>query len=665
VSTPGDDAHASTTPAATAVAGTRERGRSPAPAGPAELLPEPGEGVAYAIADGVARAAEGRPYERRTTDPLYRPLRIFTLDPAVSKLEGSVATVKVPYEPVDADLRGSVFEIDARDGGTGEEYRRLALDDPRNLLSDGRDPSPADPLFHQQMVYAVASLVYASFRVALGRHIAWGFHRPPGEPPRTRLRLSPYAMREPNAYYDEQSGELLFGYFRAESAVNGHSVPPGIVFTSLSHDVVAHEVTHALLDGLRAQFMVPSGPDVLGFHEGFADLIAIFQHFSYEEVVYAALGRARGDLGAALDLASVAQQFGQTLGDRHALRSAIDCDSCMPRRYSEDLEEHALGSVLVSAVFDAFLAIYRRKTARYLRLATAGSGQLPPGELAPELQRILAEKASALAAQFQLICIRAIDYCPPVDVEFGEFLRAVLTADRELVPDDRWAYREAWIDAFRGRGIHPRDVDFLWEDALLWRPPLKSLAPQSELAFAALRFDGDPARPAGAAELRRQAGALGRLISRPEHLESFGLAAPDHARLAGDAVSLPRVESIRSSRRVGPDGQIIFDLIAEVTQTRRVRDDGEGVAFDFLGGSTVVIGPDGCIRYVISKSILNEARLERQRRFLASEPGKKLWPASRGVRAPATRPLRALHARGTEGRAPDARAPTDPGLAPR
>jgi hypothetical protein len=335
------------------------------------------------------------------------------------------------------------------------------------------------------------------------------------------------------------------------------------------------------------------------------------------------------------------------------------------RRYSLDLEEHALGSVLVSAVFDAFLAIYQRKTARYLRLATGGSGQLPPGELPPELQRILAEKASALAAQFQLMCIRAIDYCPPVDIEFGEFLRAVMTADRELVPDDRWAYREAWTDAFRGRGIHPRDVDFLCEDALLWRPPVRSLAPQSELAFAALRFDGDPARPAGATELRRQAGALGRLMSRPEHLEGFGLCGPDHPRLAGDSVSLPRVESIRSSRRVGPDGQIIFDLIAEVTQTRRVHDDGAGAAFDFLGGSTVVIGPDGCIRYVISKSILNEARLERQRSFLASDRGKTLWPTSRGVRAPAPRPFRALHATGMEKPAPDARPPTEPGLAPR
>ncbi|NJM41475.1 MAG: N-6 DNA methylase, partial [Anaerolineae bacterium] len=35
------------------------------------------------------------------------------------------------------------------------------------------------------------------------------------------------------------------------------------------------------------------------------------------------------------------------------------------------------------------------------------------------LQAVLADKASQLARQFLTICIRAIDYCPPIDLEFG------------------------------------------------------------------------------------------------------------------------------------------------------------------------------------------------------------------------------------------------------
>jgi hypothetical protein len=634
----------STTPAAAAMAATREQGRQPMPP-EVPAPPEPGEGEHYAIGDGVARAIEGRPYERKPGDPLYRPLHIYALDPALSKLEGWVAVVDVPFEPVDREFRGHLFEVDARDGGNGAEYQPLHLDDRTVLLGRGRRPSPTDPLFHQQMVYAVCSLVYAAFKKALGRNLAWGFSQAQGADRRTRLRLRPYAMLEDNAYYDEQAGELAFGYFRAERAVHGRNLPRGLVFTSLSHDIIAHEVTHALLDGLRADFMVPSGADVLAFHEGFADLVAIFQHFSYREVVETAIGRARGDLRMAGILANLAQQFGQTVGEEQALRTAMDPDPTTPRPYDEKMEEHELGGVLVSAVFHAFTTVFQRKTARYLRLATHGTGVLPAGDIPPELRELLADRASRLAAQFLTMCIRAIDYCPPVDVEFGEFLRAVITADHDLVPDDPWAYREAWVDAFRARRIYPRGVDFLSEDALLWRPPMKTVPRIEALAFAELKFAGDPGNPASAAELRRQAGALGQVITRPEYLEVFGLAPPGHPRLGKDTVSLPRVESIRSSRRIGPDGQVVFDLVAEVTQTRRARGRSGDRGFDFLGGATIVIGPDGHVRYTVSKSILNEDRLKRQRAFISSERGRALWKSRDGQLAPARGPFKRLHDR--------------------
>jgi hypothetical protein len=625
----------STTAAAAATAETRERGAAPPPP-PAEAAPtaERGEDVEYTIGDGVTRAVEGRPYERRSDDPLYRPLRIYTLDPSQPKLEGSVATVNVPYEPIAPGFVGHVFEVDARDGGNGEQYAALDLNARTVLLNDGVDPSPSNPLFHQQMVYAVSSLVYAAFRTALGRDLAWGFTQAPGHAHRTRLCLRPYAADEPNAYYDEVSGELAFGYFRAP--------PKGLVFTSLSHDVIAHEMTHALLDGLRAHFMQPTGPDVRAFHEGFADLVAFFQHFSYDRVVHAELGRARGRLREATTLTSLAREFGQTLGRRNGLRTTIDEDADQPKRYKDDLEEHDLGTVLVSAVFDAFMTIFQRKTLRYLHLATHGTGVLPPGDLPTELQNILAEKASRLAAQFQAICIRAIDYCPPVDVEFGEFLRAVITADHDLVPDDKWAYREAWIDAFRGRDIYPSDVDFLSEDALRWKPPSQTVPPINELTFAALKFEGDPARPANREELRRQAGALGRLVARRENYDGFGLAAPNDPALGGDTVDLPRVQSIRASRRVGPDGQVVFDLIAEVTQVRHVRPTGGEPGTDFVGGCTIVIGPDGLLRYVIGKSVLNDKRLQRQRNFQRNA-GRALWVERNGVLRPMEGMFRALH----------------------
>ena len=73
-------------------------------------------------------------------------------------------------------------------------------------------------------------------------------------------------------------------------------MPRGLIFTGLSHDVIVHETTHALLDALRSQFYAPTRPDVLGFHEGFADLVALFLHFSYPDVVEQAIRECRGNL---------------------------------------------------------------------------------------------------------------------------------------------------------------------------------------------------------------------------------------------------------------------------------------------------------------------------------------------------------------------------------
>src|SRR5262249_14308748 len=146
-------------------------------------------------------------------------------------------------------------------------------------------------------------------------------------------------------------------------------LPGATVFTCLSHDIVAHETTHALLDGLHPRFQEATNPDVHAFHEAFADVVAIMQHFTFPNLLRFELQRTAGSLGTSQRLAQLAQQFGQGLGRSVALRSALDPDNTL--KYSPDLESHRLGSVLVAAVFDAFLAIYDRRSADLLRLTEA------------------------------------------------------------------------------------------------------------------------------------------------------------------------------------------------------------------------------------------------------------------------------------------------------
>ena len=568
------------------------------------------------------------PFKRARNDPVYRRLRIYAIDPAASQLAGAVALINVPYEPLQPGPESKMFCVDNLDGARNVRYRRVDLDDKAILIMNGHDPTPSDPRFHQQMVYAVCSNVYWTFKAALGRAPNWGFERT-ARP--EVLDLQPHAFEGANAYYDKERGRLCFGYVRAQKGpATDRTLPGGYVFSCLSHDVVAHELTHAILDGLRANFTVPSGPDVVAFHEAFADLIAIFTHFSYPELVLTAIREQRGDLGHASLLSEIASQLGHATGKRGALRDAVASDGSGPMQYAPDIDSHELGNVLVSAVFEAFLKVLQRKTAAIVRLATGGSGVLAPGTLPVDLQLILANKAAQLASQFVAMLIRAIDYCPPVDLTFGEYLRALITADHELIPEDKFGYREALIDAFLRRNIYPRHVSSLSEDALLWRPTTRPLPPIVALDFGHLRFQGGPGTAAGPEELRRQACALGEYISQDSVLAEFGLVADNDPRLNGCAVDLPTVESIRTTRRIGPDGQVIVDLVAEVVQRCTVPRRGSHKGFTFFGGGTIILGPDGEIRYSICKSVLGRGRLDRRRKFIESPPGSRLWEPAAG-----------------------------------
>ena len=623
-----EDAPSSTPEATAGVAQSRERDDRPIAKRVRAKPPRAAE--AFAISPTLGRHVRVGPYQRKPDDPVYRPLRIFSLDPAVSRLDGAVALVNVPYEPLRPGPQGRLFHLEA-DGPVCD------LEDRRVLIQQGYSPSRSDTRFQQQMVYAVCSSVYAAFKAALGRDPAWGFDRGEDEDRRAAgvLKIHPRAFELRNAEYDNTDGSLKFGWFTADGTTFG-MMKGEKVYTCLSHDVVAHELTHALLDGLRARFTIPTRIDVLAFHEAFADIVAVFQHFSYREVVLAAIRRSRGQITDGL-LTDLARPLGRSTDRPSPLRSAIDSLDGQRLRYDASLEPHRLGSVLVLAVFDAFNVIYTRKTARYMRLATGGTGNLPMGELPADLQVVLAEEASRLASQFLSICIRAVDYCPPVDLEFGEFLRAVITADRELVPDDPWAYREAWIDAFRERGILVSGVSNLDEDSLVWKPPERPLPAVRPLSFGRLRFRGDPGRPASGGEVKRQALALGRLVTNPADMHLFGLKKPD------DSIRIPTIESVRPARRIGPDGQVVFGIVAEITQSAQVSEPGRVRSAMFYGGSTIILGPEGEVRYVVGKGVGSAARIARQLEFLETDQSKKYWQLKDDVWKPSTETFKLLH----------------------
>ena len=376
---------------------------------------------------------------------------------------------------------GEYVEVIDHDPASGVFYVPVDLNDPRLLASNGLSPSESDPQFHQQMVYAVAMATIHRFIQAFGRPVFWSNHvdKSDGYVAQfvRRLRIYPHALRARNAYYSPAKKALLFGYFPVTSK-DKENTPGTTVFTCLSHDIIAHEIAHALLDGIHPRFNEPSNPDVHAFHEAFADLVALFQRFSYPGILEAEIADTRGDLSSETMMAQLAGQFGRATGHGSSLRDALGSlnketgkwELREPDPFSLDgeTEPHKRGSYLVAAVFKAFTLVYSDRVEDLFRISTQGTGVLPDGDIHPDLVKRLASEARDAAAHILRMCIRAVDYCPPVDITFGDYLRAIITADLDINPDDKFGYRVAFVESFRQWGIYPQGIKSMSTESLCW-----------------------------------------------------------------------------------------------------------------------------------------------------------------------------------------------------
>ena len=610
------------------------------------------------------------------TDPPYRRLRVYAVDPSASSRLAtaavSEATLNVRWEPLEKAGRGEYLAIDDVDASDAH-YEAVDLNDPRLLAQDGWKPSDGNLHFHQQMVYAVAMKTIENFERALGRPVLWKHGNDPKNEYNDelfvgQLTLRPHALRQANAFYSPQEIALQFGYFEAAADDPGDHVPGSRIYSCLSHDIIAHETTHAVLDGMHSRFNEPTNPDVLAFHEAFADIVALMQHFTIPELLEGEIRRTRGNIEAESMLGSLAVQFGRATGVRGALRDAIGTLvngtwkrlAADPADLQKRLTPHGRGAILVAAVFDAFIAIYNGRIADLLRINTGGTGELPKGAIHPDLVHRLSDEATKAAGHVLNICIRALDYLPPVDVTFFEYLRALITADFDLVTDDRYNYRVAFVEAFRRRGIYPVNLDAatpatlrtLSVDTLRWRGvDLSELQPR--------------VRDAVWKEYRGVVKRLKQYADRCLYLKDratlFKLTRIERGRLHADLTttfkSLPEfamalrldpaqgfeVHQLRPAMRARPDGRHVPQVVVALTQSRRLDDRSLGAAGNwFRSGSTLLIDllvPE--IKYSIYKNSSPE-RQERTAQFLADTAGDPLRALFLGPER--REPFAALHA---------------------
>lgn len=588
------------------------------------------------------------PRRQAQSTPSTRSLRVYAFDPGVGARVDTLSISQMRLDLLwEESLRpgpvGEYLEVIDFDPPSEVFYEPVDLNHPHVLAQDGLEPAEGVPQFHQQMVFAVAMNTIYVFERALGRVALWSDRvirdkdgQIVGELYVPRLRIYPHALREANAYYSPVKKSLLFGYFPAPGRGPGQ-VRGGMVFTALSFDVVAHETTHALLDGLHPSFNEATNADVRGLHEGFADIVALLQRFSCPDIVEHQIARTRGDLEQQSMLGQLAQQFGLALGMRGALRDALGgIDKATgtwrlrepdPTALRHAQEAHERGGILLAAVFLAFLTIYKSRSADLFRIASNGTGVLAAGEIHPDLVRRLAREAATAAEAVLTMCIRGLDYCPPVDIDFGTYLRGIVTADAQVFPADERHYRVALIDAFRQWGIYPEGVRSMSSQELCYRRldddassesgggpgrgnterraqtdiahlfPVSVLAREPKLDEAQSASEAVPLEPSTPGDplerllldwdltanrrtvwrnMRHNAKLMhGWLLARmATHSSLFGLTRDPNAprtvfRSRTDKLPSIEVHSVRVARRRGYRDMQVPELVVEVRQRRR------------------------------------------------------------------------------------------------
>ena len=257
--------------------------------------------------------------------------------------------------------------------------------------------------------------------------------------------------------------------------------------------------------------------------------------------------------------------------------------------------------------------------------------------------------------------IRALDYLPPVDVTFFEYLRALITADYDLVRDDQYNYRVAFVEAFRRRGIHPENLSgdpfgdpprSLSVETLRWQAPeQKAFTNQQWTRIRDLykKVCSDLREYADASVyLLRNRAELYEITEKHRKLLKRRLvktftASPEFAEQLGVDPAAPfEVEELRRVTRVSPNGRQSPQVVVSLTQSKDLTADG-GIDYTFRGGSTLIVDLlKNDILYSIRKRITNEQRQERTARFVnqvESDPLRALFLSPHR-----TEPFAALHA---------------------
>lgn len=344
--------------------------------------------------------------------------------------------IEIPAEPVIFDGPTSArFAVVDYNAATGVLNEPAKWDAKRGKFKKGgrildRHFRKKDELqFHQVQVWASLqrALLFFEEGEGLGRKIPWAFEG-------NRLIVVPHAGYGQNAYYDRASKSLQFYYY------NDPNTAGKLIYTCLSADIIHHEFGHAVLDGIRPQFMESHSLETAAFHEFVGDMTALLLVLRNNDFRKKIAEKFGDELSEVRILSGIADEFGRTVKNQAYLRNA---DNNVKMGDVQTAEPHAKSVVLTGAIFKIMEALSKQYVKRRMKEGESGSARKRHAKTAfwNTIQRM------------QRMAIQPLDFLPSIDATFKDYALAMIRVEEITNPHDPYGYRKIIIDEFVKRGV--------------------------------------------------------------------------------------------------------------------------------------------------------------------------------------------------------------------
>ncbi len=305
-----------------------------------------------------------------------------------------------------------------------------------------------NPQFHQVNVFAVATHTLDFVESLLGREMKWKHGGP--------LVLRPHAIRnQANAYYNPQAPSLNFGSFHSDF----RRTP---IWTCLSHDIISHELGHAILDSFRPFFNSSEEIDTGALHESIGDLLSLFCALEHRPVIERVFRDSRGDVMQPTILTSMAEEFGLGM---HGINFPFLRSALLGYSYDEAPEEvHDRSTVWTSAIYEIFAELVYElipaDTQEILSNAPEDANDFDDYYNNEEHKKCydkFFEVIKSASRRVKGMMLRSLHDVPPTGVTFPTLARVLYNSDARLFPDDPMP-RDIARDIFEGRMLWVEEI---------------------------------------------------------------------------------------------------------------------------------------------------------------------------------------------------------------